>query len=265
MSIRIAGRRALVTGASGGLGGVIVDRLAAEGATVIATGRRVDALDALARATGVETIVADLAKTDDLTQLAGIAATIDVLVCNAALPATGPIDDFSVDQIDRALAVNLRAPLLLARAAATAMARRGTGHIVFISSMAAKMPAPSVGLYAATKAAIRSLGLCLREDLCGTGVGVSVVVPGPICDAGMWADAHITTPRGLRTKTPGAVVDAVVAAVEYDRAEIEVASPSLRAGALLAQLRPEWFATLGRRAGADECGAAMAAAARDKR
>ena len=265
MSIRISGRRALVTGASGGLGAVIVGRLAAEGATVIATGRRLDVLDALALATGAETIAADLANTGDLMHLTEIAATVDLLVCNAALPATGPIDDFSVDQIDRALAVNLRAPVLLARAAGAAMLSRGNGHIVFISSMAAKTPAPCVGLYAATKAAIRSLGLCLREDLHGTGVGVSVVVPGPICDAGMWADAGLSTPKGLRTKTPRAVADAVVAAIEHNRAEIEVASPTLRAGALLAHLRPEWFAALGRRNGADTYRAAMTAACLDKR
>lgn len=265
MSICIAGRRALVTGASGGLGTVIVERLVDEGAAVIATGRRVDALDALARATGSETIVADLAKTDDLLHLAEIAATVDVLVCNAAVPATGPTDGFSVEAIDCALAVNLRAPILLARAASAAMASRGTGHIVFISSMAAKMPTPGLGLYAATQAALRSLGLCLREDLRAAGVGVSVVVPGPICDAGMWADAGLTTPKGIRTKTPSAVADAVVTAIEHDHAEIDVACASLRAGAMLAHLCPEWFATLGRRAGANKYGAAMTAAGRDKR
>ncbi len=265
MSIRIARRRTLVTGASGGLGTVIVEQLVDEGAEVIATARRVDALDALARATGAETIVADLAKTDDLLHLAEIAATVDVLVCNAAVPATGPIDDFSVEEIDQALAVNLRAPMLLARAAGAAMSSRRTGHIVFISSMAAKTPAPGISLYAATKAALRSLALCLREDLHAAGVGVSVVVPGPICDAGMWANAGLPTPKGIRTKTPRSVADAVVTAIERDRAEIDVACPALRAGALLARLRPEWFATLGRHAGANNYGAAMTAAGRDKR
>lgn len=255
----------MVTGASGGLGTVIVNRLVEEGAAVIATGRRVDALDALARASGAETIVADLAKTDDLLHLAEIAATVEVLVCNAAIPATGPIADLSVEAIERALAVNVRAPMLLARAAGSAMASRGTGHIVFISSMAAKLPAPGVGLYAATKAAFRSLGLCLREDLHRAGVGVSVVVPGPICDAGMWADAGLPTPKGIRTRTPSAVADAVVNAIEHDRAEIDVACPSLRAGALLADLRPECCAALGRRAGAGRYGAAMTVAGRDKR
>lgn len=262
MSTRISGRRALVTGGSGGLGRVIVDRLIAEGAAVIATGRNVDAL---ARATTAETIVADLAEPDDVTRLAGIAATVDVLVCNAAVPATGPIDDFSVEEIDRALAVNLRAPILLARSAGAAMSSRRCGQIVFISSIVAKTPGPGVGLYAATKGALRSLGLCLREDLHAAGVGVSVVVPGPISEVGMWADAALRTPKGLRTRSPRAVADAVVAAIEHDRAEIEVASPALRAGAWLAQLRPEWFAALGRRAGADNYGAAMIAAGRGRR
>lgn len=265
MTNRIAGRCALVTGASGGLGGAIVRRLVAEGARVLATGRRADALSALATDTDAATIIADLARADDVERLAETATTVDVLVCNAALPATGPLDDFTVEQIDRALAVNLRAPTLLARAAGTAMARRGSGHIVFVSSMAAKMPAPGVALYVATKAALRAMALCLREDLHPLGVGVSVVLPGPISDAGMWAGAGLDPPKGVRTKPPEAVAAAVITAIRHDRAEIDVACPTLRAGATLAQLWPGVFGVLGRRAGAEEYAVAMTEAGREKR
>lgn len=194
------------------------------------------------------------------------ATAVDLLVSNAALPATGPLEDFTVDHVDRALDVSLRAPILLARAAGPAMAVRGGGHIVFVSSLGAKAVGPSLGVYAATKAALRALSQALRQDLRPGGVGVSVIFPGPIRGAGMWAEAGLATPRGAgRLRTPEAVADAVVKAVKRNRAEIEVASPALRLGGVLAQLRPEWFEALGRRAGADEVAARLTAADREKR
>lgn len=266
MKMRVAGRRALVTGASGGLGAAMVRRLAMEDMEVTATGRRRGALDSLATETGAEVLVCDLAERSHLDGVLKVAESVDVLVCNAALPATGPLEDFSVEQIDRALDVNLRAPILLSRAAAAAMASRGKGHIVFVSSMGAKAVGPSLGVYAATKAALRALSLALRQDLRSAGVGVSVIFPGPIRDAGMWAEAGLPTPRGAgRSRTPEAVADAAVAAVSRNRAEIEVASPALRLGAVLAQLRPDWFVALGRRAGADEVAAKMTTAASENR
>lgn len=247
------GRSALVTGATGGLGVAIASRLAAEGVTVTATARRRAQLDELAASTGADVLVGDLTDRNGLDSLLDAAASTDILVSNAALPATGPLHDFTVEQIDRALDVNLRAPLLLARAASTAMAKRGDGHIVFMSSMGAKLVGPSIGVYAATKAGLRGLALALRQDLHATGVGVSVIYPGPIRDAGMWADAGLSTPLGAgRPRSPDDVAAAVVDAITKERLEIEVASPALRLAAVLAQLRPGWVMTLGRRAGADE-------------
>jgi short-subunit dehydrogenase len=223
-------------------------------------------LESLAADTGAEIVLCDLALRSSLGGLLETATSVDLLVCNAALPATGPLEDFSVDQIDRALDVNLRAPILLSRAAAAAMASRGSGHIVFVSSMGAKAVGPALGVYASTKAALRALSMALRQDLYSVGVGVSVIFPGPIRNAGMWAEAGLPTPRGAgRSRTPEAVADAVVEAVVRNRAEIEVASPALRLGAVLAQLRPDWFVALGRRAGADELAAKMTAADRAKR
>jgi short-subunit dehydrogenase len=238
--------------------------LVAEGATVVATGRRVETLDALTLETGAKTIACDLADRDQLERLLEVAEHVDVVVSNAALPATGPLEDFTVEELDRALAVNLRAPVLLARTAGSAMAARGRGHIVFMSSMAAKTTGPGVGLYAATKAGLRGLGLAIREDLRPAGVGVSIIFPGPISHAGMWADVGLPTPMGMRTKTPEAVAHAVIEAIRHNRVEIEVAPLVLRAAAVLAQLRPGWFAALGRRS-AGQYATAMTAAGRKKR
>ena len=257
---------ALVTGASTGLGTVIARRLATGGAKLTVTGRRREALNGLAAELDGTPLVCDLADRAAVDQLVAVAETMDILVCNAALPATGPLDDFTVEQIDRALDVNLRAPILLARATASAMASRGRGHIVFVSSMAAKTVAPALGLYAATKAGLRALALALREDLRDAGVGVSVILPGPISEVGMWADAGLPTPRGAgRLLPPRAVAEAVVEAITKDRAEIDVASSTVRVGAAVAQLRPTWFTALARRAGAARIGAELTAADRHKR
>ena len=220
----------------------------------------------MAGATGAEPLVCDLADRRALRPLLDVAATVDVLVSNAALPATAPLEDFTIEEIDRALDVNLRAPMLLARAAGPAMGDRGGGHIVFISSMGAKVVGPALGVYSATKAGLRALAHALRQDLRDAGVGVTVIFPGPIRDAGMWADAGMATPRGAgKPRRPGDVAAAVIEAIEHNRVEIEVASAAVRLGAVLAQLRPGWFMALGRRSGSDDAAAAMTDAARDKR
>src|SRR6266480_4773700 len=114
----LAGRRVLLTGASGGIGNAIARALHAAGATVVLSGRRADALDGLAAALGsrAETAPADLASADDVSALLDRAGDLDVLVANAALPASGWLDSFSPEEIDRALDVNLRAPMQMARA-----------------------------------------------------------------------------------------------------------------------------------------------------
>ena len=263
--LSICGRLALVTGATGGLGEAIARRLSSKGARLVLTGRRVDVLDGLARELGATAHPCDLANRDDLADLLNIAEGVDILVSNAALPATGPLEDFAEDEIDRALDVNLRAPILLARAAGGAMAGRHRGHIVFVSSLSAKLISPAIGLYGATKAGLRALSLDMREDLRPAGVGVSVIFPGAIGEAGMWADAGIATPRGVRLRRPSDVAEAVVSAIQRDRAEVEVANLGVRFGAAVSQLRPEWFAAFGRRSNAAEVAAQMTDAGRSKR
>ena len=103
-----------------------------------------------------------------------------------------------VEQIDRALDVNLRAPIVLAHALAPAMVARGRGHLLFISSLAGKAATPGTALYNATKFGLRGFAAALRADLHDSGVGVSAVFPGFIRDAGMFADAGVTLPPGRR-------------------------------------------------------------------
>ncbi len=141
-----------------------------------------------------------------------------MLIANAALPASGRIEDFSVEQIDRALAVNLRAPIILARALAPQMSARGGGHIALISSLSGKSAQAGSSLYSATKFGLRGFGLGLREDWRDRGVGVSVVFPGFIRDAGMLHESGAKLPPGVGTRTPREVADATLRAVERNKA-----------------------------------------------
>ena len=255
----------LVTGATGGIGQAIARAFAARGATLILSGRRVDVLEPLASEVGGRAIACDLAGREALERLVGEAGEIDVLVANAALPATGSFPELTQDQIDRMLEINLRAPIALAHEFAAGMVARRSGHIVFISSLAGKVASPASSIYSATKFGLRGFALGLREDLRPHGVGVSVVLPGFIRDAGMFADAGVELPRGVGTRTPEEVADGVIRAVERNRAEVEVAPLGLRVGAAFGALAPELAATASRRMGGERVASDLAAGQRDKR
>ena len=222
----LAGRKALLTGATGGIGRAIATALAQRGATVALSARKPEALEALAAelpGSGHQVLPADLAKPGAAEQLAAEAAGVDVLVANAGLPGAGWLTDFSAEEVSRALRVNLEAPMLLARALYPAMIERGGGHLVFVSSLAGKAASPRTSIYNATKFGLRGFALALRTDVGPQGVGVSLVSPGFIRDAGMFADSGAKTPPGLGTATSAEVAGAVVKAIERNRVEIAVA------------------------------------------
>jgi short-subunit dehydrogenase len=175
-----------------------------------------------------------------------------VLVSNAGVPASGALGEFEVGRMDRALEVNLRAPMVLARLLAERMAARGEGHIVFVNSLSGKAATPGSSVYAATKFGLRGFAQGIREDLRPRGIGVSAVFPGFIRDAGMHHDSGVQLPGYVGLKRPDDVARAVVRAIERDRAEIDVAPLSLRLGAAFTSLAPEAAAMLQRRLGAAE-------------
>jgi short-subunit dehydrogenase len=265
--MRLDGSTVLLTGASGGIGQAIARALDERGAKLLISGRRGEQLERIAADLGGRptALAADLTLAADATALAERAGAVDVLVANAALPASGPIVDFTPEEIDRALDVNLRAPVQLTRALLPGMVERGNGHVVLVSSLAGKVASVGSSLYSATKFGLRGFAAGLREDLHGTGVGVTVVFPGFVSGAGMFADAGVRLPRGVGTRSPDQVAAAVVRGIEDDRAEIDVAPLGMRAGALLSGLAPVTAARIQRRLGSAQLSHAIAEGQRPKR
>lgn len=263
--MELRGATVLVTGATGGIGRALAIALAERGAQLVLTGRRTDVLEPLADRLGGRAIAADLAERDAAERLLDEAGRVDVLVANAALPASGLLGEYSFAEIDRVLDVNLRAPIVMAKIAGAQMAERGRGHLVFVSSLSGRAASAQASLYNATKFGLRGFALALREDLRPHGVGVSTVYPGFIRDAGMFADAGVALPRGIGTRTARDVARATLRAIERNVAEIDVAPFGLRLGARLGGVAPSLSAAVQRRAGGHRVAQGLAEGQRGKR
>jgi short-subunit dehydrogenase len=238
----LAGKTALLTGATGGLGRAIARALADRGAVLVLSSRKPAELAELAAELPGDdhrTVVCDLADEGAALRLLAEAGDVDALVANAGLPASGRLDGFSQEEIGRALRVNLESPVRMARELAPRFVERGSGHLVFVSSISGKAATARASLYAATKFGVRGFALCLREDLRGTGVGASVISPGAIRAAGMFADSGAGSPPLIGTGTPEQVAAAAVRAIEHDRSEITVAPLRQRALSRIAINAPE--------------------------
>jgi short-subunit dehydrogenase len=267
MPAELSGARALVTGATGGIGDAIARALHARGAHVMVTGRRREVLDKLASELGdrVEPIEADLSDAGAVRSLIERAGQVEVLVSNAALPASGKLDSYESGQIDRAIDVNLRAPIQLAHALTPPMVERGSGHVVMISSLSGKVASGHASLYNATKFGLRGFSFALNDELRGTGVGCTTVFPGFIANAGMFADSGVELPKGVGTRTPEQVADAVVEGIEKGKPEIDVAPLSLRMGGWLFGASPSLVSSMQRVLGGEKIASGLGEGQRDKR
>ena len=265
--MRIEGSKVLLTGATGGIGQAIARALHARGAQLILTGRRMDVLDRLQEDLGGDhrQLPVDLADAQSAAGLADVAGEVDVLVANAALPASGPIEGFTAEEVDRAIDVNLRVPIQLARDLVPGMVERGQGQLVFISSLSGKVGTNGSALYSATKFGLRGLAQGMREDLHGTGVGVTVVNPGFVREAGMFAESGVALPKFVGTTTPERVAEAVLAGIEKDRGEIDVAPLGVRLGTRFGMFAPRLSSGVQRRFGAEKIASAIAEGQKDKR
>jgi short-subunit dehydrogenase len=248
--LKVSGKRVLLTGASGGIGGAIARELSARGAKLVLTGRNPDLLAKIGGEVGAETLAADLGDPASIADLLRRAGDVDILVANAGLPGTVHIRDWSSEEIARLLDVNLRAPILLARGLIDTMAHRGGGHMVFVSSLAGLMASPMSSIYSASKYGLRGFAQCLRLDVHDLGIGVSCVFPGIIRDAGMFVASGAKAPKGIGTNTTTDVARAVMRAIERNIPEIAVAPFGLRLVNLVAALVPGLFGSMQIRVGA---------------
>jgi NADP-dependent 3-hydroxy acid dehydrogenase YdfG len=183
---RLAGRVAVVTGATSGIGEATARALAAEGASVVATGRRADLLARLTaeiqssggRALGLE---ADVAREADTARVVAQAVdtfgAVDVMICNAGIGYHGPVDETSPEHMRRVVDVNLLGTLYAAREALIQMRRQGRGHIIAVSSIVGRRGVGGSSVYAATKAAQVAFIESLRAEFVGTPFHASVILP----------------------------------------------------------------------------------------
>ncbi|HEY2651000.1 MAG TPA: SDR family oxidoreductase [Solirubrobacteraceae bacterium] len=189
MSTDLAGATALVTGSTSGIGKATALPLAERGAHVIVSGRDeprgAAVVDTITQSGGQAKFVAadllDTAEVPDFAKraLAAAGGHIDILVNDAGIVTRGPTPDISVQDLDAAYAVNVKAPFILGGHLAPAMAAKGKGAIVNVGSMAAEFGMPGISLHGATKAALNLLTKAWAAEFGPSGVRVNSVNPGP--------------------------------------------------------------------------------------
>ncbi len=221
--MRVSGTVALVTGASSGIGRASAVRLAAAGARVLAHGRAGDRLTELAEKINGVVLAADLAEqgaADLLAEAAlSVAGRVDILVNNAGVGWAGPLVDMPVEEVGKLVAVNLAAPIALTRALLPQMLDRGTGYVMFVTSIAGRMGVADEAVYSATKAGLDIFAESLRFEVGGTGVRVGVLVPGVVRTPFFEHRGRPYQRRRPRPLPDGTVADALVCAIAAGRAE----------------------------------------------
>ena len=175
-----------ITGASAGIGRATALRLARNGDALLICARRSDKLHAVAdeiRAAGGQAvpIVADVTRVGDMDRFIAAAVDrfgrLDVILCNAGFGIAGTIDDVTPDQMRELVDINYMGTFYATRAAMPVFRRQGAGHVIIVSSIVGKRGVPYMGAYAATKFAQVGLAECLRSEVVGSNIHVSVVYP----------------------------------------------------------------------------------------
>jgi short-subunit dehydrogenase len=260
----LRGRTALVTGASGGLGTHIARGLAREGMNVVVSGRREEALTAVAaellalgvQARAVPADLADLSQIDPLVERSEAAlGPIDVLVNNAGVETASAFTAYRREELTGMIDVNLTAPLLLTHRLVAGMLERGRGHVVFISSAAGKFGTAYQEPYSATKAALVALTQSLRAEYLDAPVGFSVVCPGFTAGDGMYQrmlDEGFKANRLVGETSTAKITARVIDAIRRDLPEVIETGAPIRPMLALGQLAPRLVERVAPRFGVSE-------------
>jgi short-subunit dehydrogenase len=228
--VKLEGAHIAITGGSRGIGAALASAFAKRGARLSLVARDESRLRRTADVLGARAIVADLRDPEDVIARLEDIAPVDILVNNAGIDATGALTDLSAAALRDLIAVNVTAPVELARQQIPAMAARGSGRIVFVSSLSGQIALPGMTAYSATKAAITRLAAGLRTELSGSGVAITLVEIGTV-DTEMYsairgnpaaqaALRRLFASRGLRLLRVEEVAAAVVRACEKDRGHV---------------------------------------------
>ncbi len=217
----LAGRTAVVTGGSRGIGLAVAELLAANGARLTLLARDADALGRVAGELDARAIPCDVANGADIDRaLDAIGDAPDILVNNAGLFQPRPLDDTSPAALAAALDVNLVAPFRFVHAILPRMRARGSGDIISIGSIADHQAFPGNAAYGASKHGLRALHEVMRTELRGTGIRVTLISPGPV-DTSLWDEIDPDSREGFtprsRMLSPNAVAAAVLFAVSQPR------------------------------------------------
>lgn len=239
--------RVLLTGATGGIGAAVARRLAADGATLLLTGRREPALAALAaelRAMGAvaDGVVADLADPAGRVRLAEKAAGwhggVNVVVHNAGTNVSGLFDTLTEADIDRVVAANITAPMQLTRLLLPGLRTQGGALLLFVGSGFGTIGYPGFAAYGASKFALRGFAEALRRELADSNVRVSLLAPRavdtPLNDERVRALQRAT---GMKVDPPERIAEAVADLIRRPRPERHIGWPE-RLFARLNRLAP---------------------------
>jgi len=217
----VSGKQVLITGASAGIGRACAVSLARAGAKVLATGRNEQELGRLKNEVPVRTIAGDLNDAGFAGELASAARDVDIFVNNAGVLRYAPILDITDEDCEGMFRTNVLASFRILRLIAKQMVARRTGHIIVMSSIAAREVYPLANIYCATKHALCAITRALRVELQGQGIKVTEIAPGMVDTEIRATSTHPRVLEAIKNRkfsplTPQEIAESVLYAAQAD-------------------------------------------------